>query len=643
MGFDMFHRTALGMTALLAMCARPKPCAKSTKTYGRTGLQSADIAKQVEDSAKREAAILMLLIQRCDELDLQEQSKPKSFFAKGHLTRSPENKSPSERAEEKAQNESVLRVGSGSQVLSHRNRLLSACTHKLLGKGCALHFAASKGKDRLCWQLLAAGSLVGTLNSESATALHLACIAGDLATVKVLLNHGAAVNATTLRGETPLAMAAYNLHKNICQFLLEQGADPSVVSRAEGLSVLHAVAAGVTRQVSFYYRGLSWEGERTAIALSGLSEESEKLGIYTKANSYITQESLVDIRLPGASPVSSGIFLFPETMLERTAKAKDILFVMMKHCHRGLYKQQSRRGLSPADLLLRMWDGFVKKRERILQISDLQLEGQTKDQRISTEGAWEFVRDQIFLLRDMLNPEVSSLLAKQPVSRFDYTPEPEEIQQRHRDRRVSEAPWLFPDLIQPAAPSTGRTLVRRPSVTKEPKAEAPPAAGVSMKVGIIGTGIQFLPESPQPDPPVNPQKEDSLGSALVVAPSAPAERPTVSKDSHESDDPKVASKSSSKKAPPPKPVDSGLRKLPPPEGKGKFSKLRGIDTSRKATPAEQPHVAVAEASLSPEEPEGGDQPMKTKVPPYRPKAPPPKVGKGPPPKTKKASLTSSPP
>lgn len=641
MGFDMFHRTAMGMTALLAMCAATKPHTDLPEGLGRDGLRAAEDAATLEDSSRREAAILRLLLQRCDEFDSQEPQRPQVLLGKRRASRTHTGaKRPSELDNGVQQHQPTALAGAVSYVWSHRDRLLTACTQKLLGQSSALHLAASRGKAKTCWQLLAAGSLIGALNSESATALHLACVAGDLATVKVLLDYGAAVDATTLRGESPLILAAYNLHKDICILLLERGADPSLTTRAEGFSVLHAVAAGVTRQVSMHFRGLSWEGDGAAAALSGLCTESAQLGMYSKANTYIVQEAVIDVRLPSASPVNPDIYLFPKTLLERTQKAKEVLLVMMKHCDDGLYRQQSRRGLSPADLLLGMWDAFVSKRERILQISDLQLEGQTRDERKSNDGAWEFVLHQIFMIRDMVSP----LSKKTGRSEYVDTPRREELQQKNKERLVTEAPWLFPELILRSAPSSRPATQRKMPVPRGPKIEPSGAPGVQPKVAVVGTGIQFLPEAVQPVPLASQAQEPvpTMKEAVPPVVATDRETPALSRGSTSA---MPAPKGPPKQGPPPQAMETPsapkalapagqksppkAKMPPPPKGGPPAGKIPPPSGGKAPTAQKGPPPASTKPP-----PPGKGAPPKSEGPPGPRKAPPP-APKGVPPKPKK--------
>mmetsp|Transcript_77981 Transcript_77981/g.137433 ORF Transcript_77981/g.137433 Transcript_77981/m.137433 type:complete len:137 (-) Transcript_77981:121-531(-) len=88
--------------------------------------------------------------------------------------------------------------------------------------------AASKGKDAAkCAAALQSGADVNVANTDffNYTALHLFASVGDLPTVALLISKGAQVDPRSSTEETPLLMAARSKHRQVCDFLLEAGAD----------------------------------------------------------------------------------------------------------------------------------------------------------------------------------------------------------------------------------------------------------------------------------------------------------------------------------------------------------------------------------------------------------------------------------
>lgn len=133
----------------------------------------------------------------------------------------------------------------------------------------ALHLAACAGQTETAQVLLKRGAKPNPHKSDDAwsyvlsTPLICATRHGHLATVKVLVAHGAAIDAATNYGRTALHYAALRGHLDLVKFLVRAGADPARKSgtdkkhtplddaRAEGrtevVAFLEQVAAGKVR------------------------------------------------------------------------------------------------------------------------------------------------------------------------------------------------------------------------------------------------------------------------------------------------------------------------------------------------------------------------------------------------------------
>ncbi len=72
------------------------------------------------------------------------------------------------------------------------------------------------------------------------TALHFAARQGNAASVRALVEQGAAIDATSGDGTTPLVIATINGHYDTAAYLVEHGADPNRAS-ANGMTPLYAV------------------------------------------------------------------------------------------------------------------------------------------------------------------------------------------------------------------------------------------------------------------------------------------------------------------------------------------------------------------------------------------------------------------
>ena len=99
------------------------------------------------------------------------------------------------------------------------------------GGATPLMIAALYGDASLMTALLAAGADPNVVNDAGATALHWS--AGDIEKVRVLLAHGADVDARSNDGRTPLlAAAAVRGNSAVVALLLDKGANPSAFSAA---------------------------------------------------------------------------------------------------------------------------------------------------------------------------------------------------------------------------------------------------------------------------------------------------------------------------------------------------------------------------------------------------------------------------
>ena len=97
-----------------------------------------------------------------------------------------------------------------------------------------LMLAALKGLTDLCGQLIVLGADV---NKPGWTPLHYAATNGHLATMELLLEAHAYIDATSPNGTTPLMMAAHYGTPAAVKLLLDGGADPSLKNE-QGLSAI---------------------------------------------------------------------------------------------------------------------------------------------------------------------------------------------------------------------------------------------------------------------------------------------------------------------------------------------------------------------------------------------------------------------
>jgi ankyrin repeat protein len=124
-----------------------------------------------------------------------------------------------------------------------------------------LRSACGDGNLEMVRALLARGAAVDAASKSGATPLFIACESGHLEVVQELLARGAAVNAVNNSGVTPLFVASENGHSEVVLELCARGADMVRVRRAWarwGAAPSNAAAffAGFCTQVAFLGRSL---------------------------------------------------------------------------------------------------------------------------------------------------------------------------------------------------------------------------------------------------------------------------------------------------------------------------------------------------------------------------------------------------
>ena len=119
-----------------------------------------------------------------------------------------------------------------------------------------LHLYASEGKVHKLRSHLSKGGKVDKLDQEKWTLLHSASEKGALEAVQFLLAHGAAMEARTAVGYTPLMLAAREGHLMVCNELMERGAERNAATEAR--SVLPALLSTAAQP-----RPRRWAGRRS--------------------------------------------------------------------------------------------------------------------------------------------------------------------------------------------------------------------------------------------------------------------------------------------------------------------------------------------------------------------------------------------
>jgi len=108
----------------------------------------------------------------------------------------------------------------------------------------ALHWAVFHKRTELVQQLLSASAPVDARTHYDVTPLSIACMQGDVASVKLLAVAGADVNLALPGGETPLMTASRNGNAEVVGTLLKYGANVDAAERKGQTALMWASAEG---------------------------------------------------------------------------------------------------------------------------------------------------------------------------------------------------------------------------------------------------------------------------------------------------------------------------------------------------------------------------------------------------------------
>src|SRR5262249_59273446 len=125
-------------------------------------------------------------------------------------------------------------------------------------KGPRIHAVAGSGDAEALRRLLDSGVEVDFRDQTKATPLMIASAAGKLASVKVLVERGADVDAADRDGETALHFVARHHYPEVLAALLAAGASANLVDARYGNTPLHLAVSnampGLTEMVELLLR-----------------------------------------------------------------------------------------------------------------------------------------------------------------------------------------------------------------------------------------------------------------------------------------------------------------------------------------------------------------------------------------------------
>jgi ankyrin repeat protein len=98
----------------------------------------------------------------------------------------------------------------------------------------ALHIASWKGLYKITCRLLENDKVdVDILDPELKTPLHCTAITGNVKLARVLVTHGANIDAVTVNGDTPLHLACAHSNNEFVEYLVENGCNTEIKNKLE--------------------------------------------------------------------------------------------------------------------------------------------------------------------------------------------------------------------------------------------------------------------------------------------------------------------------------------------------------------------------------------------------------------------------
>jgi len=107
----------------------------------------------------------------------------------------------------------------------------------------SLQYATAHKQVGVLSMILNMGADANVLGSDGNRALDIACLKGDAASARILLEHSANPSLRNKTGSTPLHDAALNGNKDVIELLLAHGADPSAQDSESKSTPLHYAAS----------------------------------------------------------------------------------------------------------------------------------------------------------------------------------------------------------------------------------------------------------------------------------------------------------------------------------------------------------------------------------------------------------------
>ena len=112
-----------------------------------------------------------------------------------------------------------------------------------------LHIAANDSNVKIARLLLDHGATVNAQTPQLRTPLHFASQRGSQECARLLLNHGADSNVQDAAGDTPLHLAFRGAHERVLTLLINSGASAAIVNKKGEPAVAMRKAQGASKNL----------------------------------------------------------------------------------------------------------------------------------------------------------------------------------------------------------------------------------------------------------------------------------------------------------------------------------------------------------------------------------------------------------
>ncbi|GAB4813660.1 hypothetical protein N2152v2_000706 [Parachlorella kessleri] len=230
-----------------------------------------------------------------------------------------------------------------------------------------LHQAVFGEKEERVAAILATGTgVINHPNRQGQTPLHLAADRGLVSIVKLLLDHGAAVDLQDDDGSTPVHLAAQGSQREVVELLVKAGCRVDIKNNCQRTPVETAVLAGRTEYLAWLLGAAADDGVRHKLACDALHTLSylPRRLVFTECELQQLRGQLGDVKIDNAEKEQERKTWKTMALTALVSGAVIAVAAIWRHGHRPAHKakwlsrdrpaaqQQRKRNLAAVGLYI---------------------------------------------------------------------------------------------------------------------------------------------------------------------------------------------------------------------------------------------------------------------------------------------------